>query len=265
MKIDKGLYYNGIRFFDKKQSLMNEYLWKDDNSGLWSPFQSIRSDERIIGLQFNNEQGIVTHLSLLLGKVNEPTISREIRFPQMEIYPTLNQYKQFVSNSAFSQLDQINFKESNGQLTGIQLTFMDGQQSPLFESIYATTEQLKETSLIFYRHEFLDWLDCKENGFTDCTDTSGKFSGCYQSGACDSLIEPGWFNCYWYGRECEGLNIRPRPVQVEFETWLDCYVNTNSSAGECGDIDGTNLDCYTNAKCDNIADPLWFNCYWHEY
>ena len=102
MKIDKGLYYDGIRFFDKDQSLMNEYVWKDDNNGEWSPFQSIRSDERIIGLQFNNEQSVVTHLSLLLGKINEPTISREIRFPQMDIYPTLNQYKQFVSNAAFS-------------------------------------------------------------------------------------------------------------------------------------------------------------------
>ena len=58
----------------------------------------------------------------------------------MDTYPTLAQYKQYIANNAFSQLDQINIKENDGKMTGIQLMFEDGQQSPLFESIYATTD-----------------------------------------------------------------------------------------------------------------------------
>ena len=51
MKVDQGLFYNGIRFYDKDQNLMNEVSWGiDDYSGQWTPVQNLRSDERIIGL-----------------------------------------------------------------------------------------------------------------------------------------------------------------------------------------------------------------------
>ena len=81
--------HHTVRFFDKDQMLMNEHVWIDDYSGQWTPVQSLRSNERIIGLQFNNEQGRVTHLSLLLAKIDEAKISRELRFPEMDAFPSL--------------------------------------------------------------------------------------------------------------------------------------------------------------------------------
>ena len=58
-------------------------------------------------------------MSLLLGKLKESKVSRELRFPEMDTYPTLAQYKQYIANNAFSQLNKINIKENDGKMTGI--------------------------------------------------------------------------------------------------------------------------------------------------
>ena len=64
-------------------------------------------------------------------------------------------------------------------MTGIQLMFEDGQQSPLFESIYATTDIPEETSLILFRDEYQEWLECIESGQIYCYDANGEFNACY--------------------------------------------------------------------------------------
>ena len=52
-------------------------------------------------------------------KIKESKVNRELRFPEMDTYPTLAQYKQYIANNAFSQLDKINIKENDGKMTGI--------------------------------------------------------------------------------------------------------------------------------------------------
>ena len=57
MKINSGIYYRGIRFYDKDQNVIHDLTWLDDGNGDWTPLEDgeIPEGKAIIGLECNQE------------------------------------------------------------------------------------------------------------------------------------------------------------------------------------------------------------------
>ena len=74
--------------------------------------QKIPEDSHIIGFKCDTEtdEDYLINLSLLLGKIGKPGITGELRFPAMEAYPTLSQYKEFEQQGVFPTLSGIDIK-----------------------------------------------------------------------------------------------------------------------------------------------------------
>ena len=95
-------------------------------------------------------------------------------------------------------------------------------------------------------------------------------------------MDPAWHDCFFYNAGCEdyngcsnykceeeGVDEPEEPTEpvlentVSFMDWLDCYRNTDGSAEECGDLNGSYNRCYWSEECEGIADPAWHDCFWY--
>ena len=94
-------------------------------------------------------------------------------------------------------------------------------------------------------------------------------------------MSPAWHDCFFYntgceeyngcsnykceeeGKEDDGTTETADGNTVSFMDWLDCYKNTDGSAEECGDLNGTYNDCYWSENREGIVDPAWHDCFWY--
>ena len=88
-----GIGYNGSRLYEDARDLILDKTWM--YSGEWSPLQEIPDGHQIVGLRTNKQinEHYLTRLTFLLAEVGTNKLSGEISFDEVEIYPTLEEFK----------------------------------------------------------------------------------------------------------------------------------------------------------------------------
>ena len=112
------------------QKILMDLKKSDDH---WWPTQEIPIGQHIIGYKcepYGYEHGL-NHFSFLLGKIGEPGIVGELKFPDYQVYPNFQKYQQLQAKGKFPKLSTIYYKQeaNNKYLSGIQLGFEDGTKS----------------------------------------------------------------------------------------------------------------------------------------
>ena len=116
-----GIGYNGIRLYEDARDLILDKTWM--YSGEWSPLQEIPDGHQIVGLRTNKQinEHYLTRLTFLLAEVGTNQLSGEISFDEVEVYPTLEEFKEIMHTGKFQTLTGINYKHNQnwGDLSGI--------------------------------------------------------------------------------------------------------------------------------------------------
>ena len=97
MKMYYGVYYSAIWLMDDDgntimQKILMDLKKSDDH---WWPTQEIPIGQHIIGYKcepYGYEHGL-NHFSFLLGKIGEPGIVGELKFPVYQVYPNFQKYQ----------------------------------------------------------------------------------------------------------------------------------------------------------------------------
>ena len=86
-----GLYYTGMRLFDRNGDLINVGVWDRGisyESTEWIE-QEVPDGQHIIGFKCTPvyDQSVIVHLSFILADTGLGTISGELNFPPVKEYP----------------------------------------------------------------------------------------------------------------------------------------------------------------------------------
>ena len=83
----------------------------------------------------------------MLAVNDEPKVVNELRFPTIEEYPTIDDFEALYISDF--KLSSINYKQFSDfySLSGIQLVFSSGIQTPLFEPDAAYYDELNKIEL----------------------------------------------------------------------------------------------------------------------
>ena len=95
--MERGALVSGMHFFDENEVVITGGVmpYADENEQplfKWTPLQNIPEGERIIGFKASTEGARFVNVSFILGAINQPNITRELRYPELEIFPDFEQF-----------------------------------------------------------------------------------------------------------------------------------------------------------------------------
>ena len=109
MKVSYGSFYSGIKFEDADRAVVNYKIWF--GFGEWSRSQEIPEGWSIVGLRCETQRtNYLINLAFIISPDSDPTIEKEIPFPDMALYPTEKEY----GVNPFGQLLKIRYKQTYG-------------------------------------------------------------------------------------------------------------------------------------------------------
>ena len=131
MRIKNKYPYTGLRLYDQANNIIVDESWED--VGEWTELREIPLGQHIIGFICDTDSSsfYLLNMSFILGVKGRKYTSGELRFPEMETFPTFEEFKPLLFEDSIPKMFKLNYKTITYRLSGIQVMFTRGYESDM--------------------------------------------------------------------------------------------------------------------------------------